>query len=174
MASETPQHGESGSKLSRSTGTSSNAALAGTQYQCKHQLVHCEAANAATKNVTQAAHVTIVCVTGSGKNMKQHAIGCESIHIAVNGRQLTVECMVGICRELWDKFFAARKGKPPWSTEALVCTVCQNEHRDVVTSGSFVDKFHDKHPRQGTKQASITSDKTTGTYIVEVVAESDC
>ena len=106
--------------------------------------------------------------------MKQHAIGCESIHIAVNGRQLTVECMVGICRELWDKFFAAQRGKPPWSTEAFVCTVCQNEHRDVVTSGSFVDKFLDKHPRQGTKQASITSDKTTGTYIVEVVAESDC
>jgi len=52
MAIETPQAGESGSKSSEMMGASSNASLEVTQQQRIHQLVHCEAANVATENMT--------------------------------------------------------------------------------------------------------------------------
>jgi len=46
-----------------------------TQQECRQQLVHHNAAKAATKNMTQDAHLKIVRKTGSSKNMKQHATG---------------------------------------------------------------------------------------------------
>jgi len=79
MATETAQHGESGSETSLSKGAWSNAALAGTQQQQRHQLVHCEAANTGTKNMTQDGQLNIVRNTGSRKNQMQHAIVCEYI-----------------------------------------------------------------------------------------------
>jgi len=50
--------------------------------------VHREAANEATKNMTQDAHLKIVRKTGSSTNKMQHAIGCENVHIMEDGRQL--------------------------------------------------------------------------------------
>jgi hypothetical protein len=40
--------------------------------------------------MTQDAHLKIVRKTGSSKNKKQHAVGCESIHVEAMGGQLTV------------------------------------------------------------------------------------
>jgi len=88
MATQIPQTGESRSESSETTGASSNASLEGTQQQCRHQLVHCKAANVATENMTQDAHLKIIRKTGSGTNKKQHPIGCEYVHIIVYGRQL--------------------------------------------------------------------------------------
>jgi len=73
MTTQTPQTGESGSESSETTGTSFNASLQGTQQQRRHQLVHREAANVATENMTQDAHLKIVRKTGSRTNKKQHA-----------------------------------------------------------------------------------------------------
>ena len=50
--------------------------------------MHREAANVATENMTQDAHLQIVRKTGSSTNKKQHAIGCEYVHNMVDGRQL--------------------------------------------------------------------------------------
>jgi hypothetical protein len=40
--------------------------------------------------MTQDAHLKIVRKTGSSKNKKQNAVGCEYIHIEANGGQLTI------------------------------------------------------------------------------------
>jgi hypothetical protein len=64
--------------------------LIGTQQERRHQLVHRNAADAATKHMTEDAHLKIVCKTGSSMNEKQHAVGCEYRHTAVNSWQLTV------------------------------------------------------------------------------------
>ena len=88
MATQTPQTGESGSESSETTGASSHVSLRGTQQQRRHQLVYREAADVASENMTQDAHLKIVRKTGSGTNNKQHAIGCEYVHTSVNDRQL--------------------------------------------------------------------------------------
>jgi len=72
MATQTPQTGESRSELSETTGTSSKASLEGPQQQRRHQLVHREAANVATQNMTQDAHLKIVRKTESSTKMNQH------------------------------------------------------------------------------------------------------
>jgi hypothetical protein len=64
--------------------------LIGTQQERRHQLLHRKAADAATKHMTQDAHLKIICNTGSSTNKKQHAVGCEYLHTMVNGHQLTV------------------------------------------------------------------------------------
>jgi len=87
MDTQPPQPGQSGSKSSRLAGSLSNTLLIGTQKERRHQLVHREAANAATKNMTQDAHVKIVHMTGSCTNKKQHAVGFDVIHTVVNGCQ---------------------------------------------------------------------------------------
>jgi len=74
MTTQTPQTGESGSESSEMMGASFNASLQGTQQQCRHQVVHREAANVATENMTQEAHLKIVRKTSSSTNKKQHAI----------------------------------------------------------------------------------------------------
>jgi len=88
-----------------------------------------------------------------------------------DGVQLTTSCTVGLRRELHNEFIAARNGNPPWSSKALVCTVREMEHHDVVSSGIFADEFPDKHPREWMKQDSITLEETTEAYMVEVTAE---
>jgi hypothetical protein len=65
--------------------------LIGRQQERRHQLVHRQAADAATKHMTKDAHLKIVRKTGSSRTKKQHAVGCEYLHTAVNGSQLTVQ-----------------------------------------------------------------------------------
>jgi hypothetical protein len=64
--------------------------ILGTHQEDRHKLVYRYAANAATEHMTQHAHVKIVRKTGSRKNKKLHAVGCERIHIEAIGGQLTV------------------------------------------------------------------------------------
>jgi len=106
--------------------------------------------------MTQDAHSKIVRKTGSSKNMKQHAIGCEYIHIKVNDGQLTVLYSVGIRKVLHDQFISAHHRKPPLSNKAFVRTVREIKHDDVVSSGISVDELHDKHPQEWTNLALIT------------------
>jgi len=70
-------------------GATSNTELLGTQQERRHRLVHRDAANVATKHLTQDAHLKIVRKTGSSKIMEQHAVGCKYILIVANGGQLT-------------------------------------------------------------------------------------
>jgi len=88
MYTQPPPPGESGSNTGRLAGTTSNREILGTQQEHRHKWVHHDAANAATKHMTQDAHLKIVRMTGSSKNMKQHAAECEYIHIEANGRNL--------------------------------------------------------------------------------------
>jgi hypothetical protein len=90
MDTQPPPPGQNGSNTGRLAGTASNTAILGTQLEGRHKLVHRNAANAATKHMTQDALINIVCKTGSSKNMKQHAVGCENIHIEANRGQFTV------------------------------------------------------------------------------------
>jgi len=71
-------------------GATSNTEILGTQQDRRHKLVHHDAADAATKHMTQDAHLKIVRKTGSRRNKKQHAVGCEYFHIDPIGGQLTV------------------------------------------------------------------------------------
>jgi len=84
-----PQAGESGSNTGRLAGATSNTELLGTQQERRPKLVHRDAANVATKHMTQDAHFKIVRKTGSSKSKKQHAVGCRYILIVANGGQLT-------------------------------------------------------------------------------------
>jgi len=88
MTTEIRQTGESGSELSETTGASFNASLESTQQQRRHQAVHLEAANVATQNMTQDAHLKIVCKTGSSTNKTQHTIVCEYVYILVYSHKL--------------------------------------------------------------------------------------
>jgi len=90
MDTQPPPPGESGSNTGRLAGATSNTEILGTQQECRHKLVHRDAADAATKHMTQDAHLKIVRKTGSRRNKKQHAVGCEYIHIDAIGVQLTV------------------------------------------------------------------------------------
>jgi len=90
MDTETSAHGKSGSEPSWLTGISSNAALAGTVQNPRHQLVHRKAANKGTENLTPDTHIHIVSKPWSSKNEKQHAVGCEHIQIEINSRELTL------------------------------------------------------------------------------------
>jgi len=90
MDTQPPQQGESESDSSLLLGATSNTSLIGTQPERRHQLVHSDAANVASKDMTQNAHLKIVRKTGRGKNQKRHAVGCEYIHNEVNGCQSTV------------------------------------------------------------------------------------
>jgi len=57
MAPQTPLSGVIQYELSQTTGASSNAPLADTQQQCRHQLVHRDAAIAATNNTALDTHL---------------------------------------------------------------------------------------------------------------------
>jgi len=174
MDPEPPQPSESGSKSSRLVGTTSNSWLIATQQECRHQLVYRNAANAATKRMMLDSHSNIILKAGSSKNWKQLIVGCEYIHIEVNGCQVTIHRTASICRELRDLFMAARHRKSPWSTMAFVHKVCTIEHHDVFRSGIFMDEFPDTDTNKRTKQASITLEEATEAYIVDGIAESRC
>jgi len=90
MDTQPPQPGPSGSKSSRLAGASSSTSIIGTQQERRHQLVHRDAANEATRNMTQDEHLKIVRKTGSSTNKKQHAVGCKVIYIVLKGCQLTI------------------------------------------------------------------------------------
>jgi len=90
MDIQPPPPGKSGSNIGRLVGAKSNKEILGTQQERRHKLVHSDAAHAATKHMTQDAHLKIIRKTGSSKNKKQYAVGCEYIHIEANGGQLTV------------------------------------------------------------------------------------
>jgi len=122
--------------------------------------------------MTQDAHLKIVRKTGSSTNTKQHGVWCEYIHTVVNGRQLIIYHTACARRERRDQCIVARNGKLPWSTKAIVCTVREFEHHDVVRCMIFPDESLEKYPRAWTKQASITLEEATGAYMVEVQAMS--
>jgi len=56
--------------------------------------------------------------------------------------------------------------------KALVPTVREIEHHDVVSSGILADEFGDKCAREWTKKALNTLEKATEAYMVEVIADS--
>jgi hypothetical protein len=89
MDTQPPPAGESGSNTGRLAGATSNMELLGTQQVRRHKLVYRDAANVATKHMTQDAHLKIVRKTGSSKNKKHLAVGCKYILIVANGGQLT-------------------------------------------------------------------------------------
>jgi len=148
MNTQLPEPGLSESESSQLAGTSTNTSLIGIQQEWGHQLVNLDAANAATKNMTQDAHLRIVHKTGSSTNMTQHAVRCEYIRTGINGRQLTVYHAAGVCRELCDQFIATHNGKPPWSTKVFIRTVHKIKHHDVVYSGIIAAEFPDKYSRE--------------------------
>jgi hypothetical protein len=174
MVTQPPQEGPSGSKSCQLVGASSNKSLIGTQQEYRHQLVHHDAASAATKNMTQDAHLKIVFKTGSSKNQKQLAEGSEYVHMVVNASQLTVYHTAGVRWELGDQFIAAHNGKPRWSTKALVHTVREIKLHNAVSSWVLADEFPDKHPREWTERALITFEEAMEGYMVEVLAASHC
>jgi len=152
MDTQPPQPGERRSKSSRLAGTRSDTSLIGTEQERRHQLVHRDAADAATRNIILDAHFTIVSRTGRSKNTKQHAVGDTYMHSMVNGHRLYVQWTEGVSRELRDQYITGRNGKLPYSTKAIVRKVCEIEYHEVVSSGIFADEFPDKHPRGWTKQ----------------------
>jgi hypothetical protein len=89
MDKQPPPPGQSGSNTGRVAGATSNTAILGKQQERRHKAVHSNAANAATKHMSQDAHLIIVRKTGSGKHKKQHAVGCGYIHIEATSSQLT-------------------------------------------------------------------------------------
>jgi hypothetical protein len=90
VATQKPQPGEKGTEPGGSTGITLITSLSGTQQECSHQAVHGDAANAATKSMTEDTHSKIAHKTGSSKNKKQHAIACKCIRITVTDSQQIV------------------------------------------------------------------------------------
>jgi len=144
-----------------------------TQLQHRHHFPHCDAATAATDNMTLDAQFKIVRTTESSKNNKQHVIGCEYSWIEVDGREIIILPAAGVLKKLRDHFIATQNRKPPWSTIAVVRTFRKIEYHDVNGSGIFADLFSDKNPPEWTKQSSTTLEDTTEVNMVEVLAESD-
>jgi len=77
MAPQTPHPSVIQSESSRTAGASSNTPLAETQLERRHQLVHHDAAIAATENMAQDVHLNKVRKTGRSNDKQQHAIRCE-------------------------------------------------------------------------------------------------
>jgi len=90
METQPPPPGESGWNTGRLAAATSNQEILGTQHERRQNLVHRDADDAATKHMTQDAHLKIVRKTGRRRNKKQHAVGCEYIHIDAIGGQFSV------------------------------------------------------------------------------------
>ena len=90
ISPQPPQPCESASESSQTIEVSWNTTHNGTQQQHNDQLVHCNAANAATANMALDTHLEWVLMIRSSKNLKQHAVGCEYIHIEIDRHQLYV------------------------------------------------------------------------------------
>jgi hypothetical protein len=67
-----------------------NTDIFGSQQERRNWLDPRDAANSATKHMTQDAHLEIVCKTGSSKNKNHYAVGCQYILLEANSGQLTV------------------------------------------------------------------------------------
>jgi len=70
MDAQPPPPGEGGSNTSRLADATSPTDILGTQSERRQKLVHHDATDAATKHMTQDAHLTIVRRTGSRRNKK--------------------------------------------------------------------------------------------------------
>jgi len=70
METQISQTGVTGSEWSRTTDILSDTSDNGTQDECRHQLVHSDAANAPTEHMTQDAHLKIVHKKGRNQNKK--------------------------------------------------------------------------------------------------------
>jgi len=70
MDTQPPQPGPSESKSGQLADALSNMSIIGTQQERRHQLVHREAADAATKHMTEDAYLKIVRKTGRSTNKK--------------------------------------------------------------------------------------------------------
>jgi len=174
MVTQPPQPGPSGSESSRLAGASSNTSLIGTQQESSHQLVHRDAANAATKHITLDAHLKIVCKTGRSTDTQQHAVGCVYIHSVFNGGQYTISHTAAVRRELHDQYIAVSNREPPESSKAFVHTVLEIKHHGVVSTGSFADTLPNEHPQEWTNHVLITWEEATEAYMVEVIAAFHC
>jgi len=150
MDTQLPWPGESGSNTGRLVGATSNTEILGTKQVRRYKFVHRDAANAATKHMTQDEHLKIVRKTGSSKNKKQQAVGCDYIHIEANSSELIVLLTSSVRRELHNEFITAHNGKASWSTNAFVHPVPEIKHHDVFSSGNMTDEFPDKHPGEWT------------------------
>jgi hypothetical protein len=74
MDTQPPPPGETGTNTGRLAVATSNTDILGTQQERRHNIVYRKAANAATKVMTQDAHLDIVRKTGRRKYQKQHAV----------------------------------------------------------------------------------------------------
>jgi len=90
MEIQSPQPAASGLKSSQLAGDTSNTSVIGAQQQRRHQQVHRNAANEATRYMTQDAHLKNVHKTEHSKNEQQQAVGCKYMHIVVNSRKLII------------------------------------------------------------------------------------
>lgn len=77
--------------------------------------------------------------------MTEHAIACESIDFKVHCDQLTLYGTGCDRRQLQDNWNPAVNKKLPWSTKVFVRTVRDIQYHDVASSGTFADKFLDRH-----------------------------
>ena len=157
------------SESSQTTGASSNAPPAETPQQCRYWLLHCDAVNVVSANMTQDAHLRLVCDTGSSKNKKQHALGCEWINIEIDSHHLMIYCTAGGHRELCEQFIDAHFRKLPLLTKAFVRTVHGIKHHHVISSRMFADKVYDMSPREWTKQDVKALEEVTEVYVVELI-----
>jgi len=71
-------------------GVSSNTLLAKTQVQRRYPLDRRDTAIAATENRAQSTHLNQVHKTRHSNTWEKHALGCELLHISVEGGQLTI------------------------------------------------------------------------------------
>jgi len=152
MDTQQPQAVLSRSKSSRFAGAPSTTSLLGIQQVHRHQVVHRDAAIAATNTITQDAHLHIVYKTGRSMNQKQDGVECEYIHTMVNSSQLTIYHTAGVHLELRDQYIAAWYREHPWLTKASGHTVGDIEHHGVVSSGIFRKEFPTAHPPEWMKQ----------------------
>jgi hypothetical protein len=87
---QTPPPGDSGSNNGRLEGATSITAILRTQQERGHKAVYRDAANGATKRMTQDTPLTMVHKTESCQNKNQHAVVCDNIQIDANSGELTV------------------------------------------------------------------------------------
>jgi len=169
MAPHTPQERRSRSQSSRTMADSSTMPPAGTQSHYSQQVVHRDNVNAATENMTLDVDWNIVCKIGLSKSRKQHLIGCQYIHIEVDGHQLTISFTACARWELPEQSVCPSFGTLPWLFKVSVCAGCKIEYRDIVSSGILTHEFSDKYHCQWTKQASTTLEDPADVYLVEAV-----
>ena len=90
MAQQAPQQGESWTESSRTIAFSSDTPPGETKLQRSKQVVHRDARNAATEDMTLDAQLKIVPKTARSRIWKQHAMGCKCSLIEVHSCQLMI------------------------------------------------------------------------------------